>query len=257
MFKKGSKEAKAYMAKIRGKRKTTKKAAPKKAAKKTIGKKPLPVKSQILRTDLKAQKLKLPGGYNLVKRIAGLFDLSIIKDLDSLKKQYHKLAKIYHPDKGGTDAQFRELNNEYDKLFKKLLSGSNLTEDQKKNEIVIDENLREALNAVISLPGINIELVGQWIWISGLTFAVRSELKGAGFMWAPKKQMWYYAGVESAGRGKSDINEIRAKYGTTSIKKTDFKNLNGIKPIVVPAKNRAKFKAALKKVVNSFKKRYK
>ena len=34
--------------------------------------------------------------------------------LDDLKKQYHSLAKKYHPDKGGTKEQFQELQNNYD-----------------------------------------------------------------------------------------------------------------------------------------------
>lgn len=254
-LKKGSAAAKAYMAKIRAKRgkstkKVGKKAAPKKAVKKSI---PSKKASQILKQDLKVQNLRLPHGYDLVKRINGLFNTSAITDLDSLKKQYHKLAKKYHPDAGGTTIQFQELENEYSKLFKKLLAGSNLNEEQKKNEIELDENLNKALIQIISLPGIEIELVGKWLWASGLTFPIRNELSAAGFKWAPVKKMWYYAGVESAGRGKSSIEEIRARYGTEKIKKTDFKNLNGIGTI--PLSKRAKLKMYLKKAVKNLNKR--
>lgn len=255
-FKKGSKEAKAYMAKIRGMKKTTKKPV-KKASKKAAGKVAKRVTkkaaSQILRQDLKAQNLRLPHGYDLVKRINGLFDTSIITDLDSLKKQYYKLAKKYHPDAGGTTAQFQELENEYSKIFKKLLSGSSLNEEQKKNEIELDENLNKALLQIISLPNIEIELVGKWLWVSGLTFPIRNELSAAGFKWAAVKKMWYYAGVESAGRGKSTIEEIRQKYGTEKIKRNDFKNLNGIGTISLS--KRAKLKLYLKKAIKNLNKR--
>lgn len=255
---KGSAAAKAYMAKIRGKKKTTKKAvkkaAPKKrAAKKSIGK-IRTEKSQILRSDLKKQNLRLTHGYDLVKRINGLFDTTSITDLDSLKKQYYKLAKKYHPDTGGTTAQFQALESEYNKLFNKILSGSSFTEEQKKNEIELDENLNKALLQVITLPNIEIELIGKWLWISGLTFPIRTELKSAGFVWAPVKKMWYYAGVESAGRGKQSIDEIRAKYGTEKIKKTDFRYLSGVN-IAIPASKRAKFKLLLKKAVKNLNKR--
>jgi hypothetical protein len=208
---------------------------------------------EVLKNDLKVQNLRLPHGYDLVKRINGLFDTTVITDLDSLKKQYYKLAKKYHPDAGGTTIQFQELENEYSKLFKKLLAGSNLNEDQKKNEVELDENLNKALLQIISLPGIDIELIGKWIWVSGITFPIRNELSAAGFKWAPVKKMWYYAGVESEGRGKSSIEEIRAKYGTEKIKKTDFKNLNGIGTI--PLSKRAKLKMYLKKAVKNLNKR--
>jgi hypothetical protein len=281
---KGSIEAKKYMAKLRAKRtvgsakkKSVKKAAPKKVVKKATPKKSSLHKdtkshnvnirvvsgikkhsnvtnSQILREDLKQQKLRLKHGYDLVKRITGLFDTTIITDLDSLKKQYYKLAKIYHPDAGGTTSQFQELENEYNKLFKKVLSGSNLSEEQKKNEIELDENLSKALMAIISLPGINIELVGKWIWVSGLTFPIKAELRSSGFEWAPKKKMWYYAGVESAGRGKSTIEEIRAKYGSEKINKKDFPSLNGVVHTLSPVK-RSKLKLYLKKAVKNLNKR--
>jgi hypothetical protein len=208
---------------------------------------------EVLKNDLKLQNLRLTHGYDLVKRINGLFDTTVITDLDSLKKQYYKLAKKYHPDAGGTTIQFQELENEYSKLFKKLLAGSNLNEDQKKNEVELDENLNKALLQIISLPGIDIELIGKWIWVSGITFPIRNELSAAGFTFSGKKKMWYYAGIESAGRGKSSIEEIRAKYGTEKIKKTDFKNLSGIGTI--PLSKRAKLKMYLKKAVKNLNKR--
>lgn len=208
---------------------------------------------EVLKNDLKLQNLRLTHGYDLVKRINGLFDTTVITDLDSLKKQYYKLAKKYHPDAGGTTIQFQELENEYSKLFKKLLAGSNLNEDQKKNEVELDENLNKALLQIISLPGIDIELIGKWIWVSGITFPIRKELSAAGFTFSGKKKMWYYAGIESAGRGKSSIDEIRAKYGTEKIKKTDFKNLSGIGTI--PLNKRNKLKMYLKKAVKNLNKR--
>ena len=39
------------------------------------------------------------------------------KTLQEIKQQYHKLCKIYHPDKGGDNEKFIKLKNSYDKLI--------------------------------------------------------------------------------------------------------------------------------------------
>ena len=43
-----------------------------------------------------------------------------IKTLDELRKEYRRLAFIYHPDKGGETAIMQVINDQYDRLSKKL-----------------------------------------------------------------------------------------------------------------------------------------
>lgn len=38
------------------------------------------------------------------------------KTLKEIKKQYYKLCKVYHPDKGGDHNKFLELNETYEKI---------------------------------------------------------------------------------------------------------------------------------------------
>lgn len=205
-----------------------------------------------LRETLKSQKLRLPGGYSLLhRRVSGLFDTSTIKELDDLKKQYYKLAKKYHPDTGGTKEQFQALQKEYDNLFKSILSGSSLNSDQKKNEVDIDEAMRKIIDTIISIPDLNIELVGKWLWISGFTFPYRKELKAAGLSYIAPRKMWAYKGVKSRGGG-GDMDDIRAKYGSTPIKPT------GGRYIAAPELNKAqknKLRIYLKKVILKLNKR--
>lgn len=190
--------------------------------------------------------------------IAGLFDTKTINDLDALKQEYRKLANKYHPDKGGTTAQFQELQNEYDKLRNKILSGSSLSEDEKQNEIIIDEALRAAINAIISLEGINIELIGKWIWVSGNTYAVRTVFSAAGFKFIKKNNIPYcvYKGVESSSRGGTDMQDIVKKYGSTPIKPSGSsgKKLSGIKT-TISTTQKSKLKTALMKLKKAMNKR--
>ena len=88
------------------------------------------------------------------------------------------------------------------------------------------------MESVINLPGINIELVGKWIWISGNTYPIKEALKSANFIFIKKDQtpFWVFKGVESTGRGKMSLDEIKSKYGAKKYgKKGNY--ISGISPV--------------------------
>lgn len=200
-------------------------------------------------TDTKSHNINVKIG-----RLGEFFDTTIIKDLDALKKQYFKLAKKYHPDAGGTTLQFQQLQNEYDKLLKSLLSGSNFTSEQKQNEIELDDAMRTIINSLVNIDDINIELIGKWLWISGNTYPIRTTLKAGGMIFIKKdgKPFWVYKGVESKSRGGTPIDEIRAKYGTHKMETPKTKKLSGI-PLTSKQKNN--LKTGLKKAMSALNKR--
>jgi hypothetical protein len=193
-----------------------------------------------------------------IKVVSGLgqyFDTSVIKDIDALKKQYFKLAKKYHPDAGGTTAQFQQLQSEYEKLLNALLKGSNFTQEQKDNEIELDKAMRAVIDALVGLEGINVELIGKWLWISGNTYPVRTQLKSAGLIFFKKDGVpyWVYKGVESKSRGGTTMDEIKQKYGAKKIDVTPQKKLSGIGSIS-PAQ-KVRLKTQLKRVIRALNKR--
>jgi hypothetical protein len=249
---------------------TVKKSAPKKVArKKAIPKKSATKKhlkyagtmhSQDGKKMYKYSLGKTPAGthkdtksHNVnIRVISGIFDVKIISDLDSLKKQYFKLAKKYHPDAGGTTVQFQQLQAEYNTLLKKLLNGSSLNTEQKENEIVIDQAIRDIINSLINIEGLNVEVIGKWLWISGDTYPVRTTLKQAGLTFIKKAGIpyWVYKGIESTSRGKMSIEDIKNKYGTHKFDVPKTKKISGIVQI-----NRTKLKSALEKVKKGLNKR--
>lgn len=135
-----------------------------------------------------------------------------INSIDELKKAYRNLAKQHHPDHGGSAETMKAINAEYEKLFKKLNT---------ENKFDVKDGFREVIDKIINLDGINIEVCGSWVWVSGNTYAVKNELKEAGFMWASKKYMWYWRAEENAYRGNKksqDMETIRMKYGSEILK---------------------------------------
>jgi len=187
------------------------------------------------RTDLTSGKKR---GYML--GIGKIFDTDALMDLDALKKQYFKLAKIYHPDAGDNEEQFQALQNEYEILFKKLLSGAKLSSEQKTNETVIDTEIRKIIDEIILLDGITIELIGQWLWIGGNTYPLRTVLKQCGLSFIKKAGVpyWVYKGVPSSSRGKTSMEDIKNKYGVHKFDLKQTKKISGVKKI---SKVRLKF----------------
>jgi hypothetical protein len=141
--------------------------------------------------------------------------------LEEVKAQYKKLAKQYHPDLGGDTLTMQEINKEYAFATAKAVKGADLSEAEAENEILSSEAYRAAIEQIIHLEGITIELVGYWLWVTGNTFPVRLTLKAAGFLFASKKLAWYFRTAEykvSKGSGKS-LEEIRSKYGSEVLQK--------------------------------------
>ncbi len=143
-----------------------------------------------------------------------------IHDLDTLKREYRRLAMLMHPDCGGTDAEMQELNRQYETAMKDIrFHAAAGTKDAETTETAAE--FIAIINALIKLDGLDIELCGSWLWIGGETRQHKDALKAAGCRWAAKKQKWYWhpEGQGSYKPHKRDISmtQIRQKYGSRQI----------------------------------------
>ena len=96
-----------------------------------------------------------------------------------------------------------------------------LAYEEARNAADLAMAYREVIAKIIHLAGLNIELCGAWLWVSGETYANREALKAAGLRYASKKQMWYWRPEEAAcprSRRGATMNDIRRKYGSDRIK---------------------------------------
>ncbi len=153
------------------------------------------------------------------------FFTSSISTLEELRKQYKNLLKLHHPDNGGTKEASQAINNEYEQLFSMLKAGYTHTGTENKEGVKTDwteqtdEALREALQKIIHLQGIEIEICGSWIWVSGNTYQHKAEIKAAGYKWSKNKSMWYFHNGEyrRGSRKTYTMDDIRFKYGSTEV----------------------------------------
>lgn len=142
------------------------------------------------------------------------------KTVDEVKATYKKLAKQHHPDLGGDTVTMQEINKEYAFACAKVIKGANFSDEKTEQEIKFSEEYRVALEKIIHLEDVNIELVGFWIWVTGNTYPVKAILKDAGFFFASKKLAWYFRTGEYqvSSRGEKSLDEIRSKYGSEVLK---------------------------------------
>ena len=146
-----------------------------------------------------------------------------ITTLDELKKAYRRLAMQYHPDRGGDTATMQEVNAEHDKLFEILKSKHNAeaakdTTGRTQATTETAAEFRKIIEALLKLDGLEVELCGHWLWISGNTKSHKDQLKAIGCKWSNNKKMWYWRHAEDGcywhrGKGK-EMSEIRSKYGS-------------------------------------------
>lgn len=145
-----------------------------------------------------------------------------IKNLEELKKEYRRLAILHHPDKGGDWKTMAAINNEYEILFNSLPKNPNNTSKEESTDFP------DIINSIINYIGIDIEICGSWIWLSGETKKYKEELKKLGFFWASKKLKWYWRPEEekTKKRGKTlSMDRIRELYGSEKVNTKGFQCL--------------------------------
>lgn len=148
-----------------------------------------------------------------------------LKEEKEIKNRYKELAKQFHPDLGGCTETMKIINVQYEKVMTGVYqtAGKSITEIEEL--LSKDSSMREALDKVIFIEDLIVELCGEWIWVTGNTARNKEVLKQAKFFWSPNKKAWYYkpAGKKSYNRKHWSINEIRATHGTKQIFSSDLK----------------------------------
>ena len=146
------------------------------------------------------------------------------KTIESVKAEYKKLVKQYHPDIAGAEftATMQEINAQFETAFRiykdihETAEGQTYTAEQESTETPAE--FMDIINSLINCQGLEINLVGRWIWLEGNTFPYKDIIKTLGFKWASTKKSWYWHTAEDStvNRKKMSLEDIKTKYGCTS-----------------------------------------
>ena len=145
------------------------------------------------------------------------------RTLDEVKREYKRLAMLHHPDRGGNTSTMQEINRQYREIMKNPYFGFSHAKEAAREDYI---KFPEIIEQIIRFDVV-IEICGSWVWLSGNTKAYKDELKRIGFLFAPKKAMWYWRpkDYKSANTKPKDMDYIRSKYGSDVVANKQDKSL--------------------------------
>ena len=135
----------------------------------------------------------------------------------ALKSAYTTLTKKYHPDinPGGLD-MMKLINLAYELLSSKM--GLWFVEDGDRG-ISIDEAIQAIFDKIKHLEGLEFEICGTWLWVSGDTYKHKTDIKSAGFKWSKNKSQWYWHNGDYKKKSKKflPMDDIRNLFGSVRL----------------------------------------
>ena len=150
-------------------------------------------------------------------------------DINMLRSQYRELAKKYHPDLNPEIDEniMKQINAEYEMMLQEIKtpSGKNYSMN---NETAWQEKFVETLKLFASINGIFVEMIGNWIWISGETKPIKEKIKELGFKFSGKKLAWYWKNYTyfKLTNKKFQLDELRDIYGSRQIEGNEARDNN-------------------------------
>lgn len=151
---------------------------------------------------------------------------SDLHSVEDVKKHYRQLAMQHHPDLGGDVAMMQEINRQYQNALK-ACDGQQSDGHAYRYMPDIEQELMDKLHELLKLRGLEISLIGYWLWVSGDTKRNKDALKSAGLQWHSKRVCWYYKpkGWKRTRQSNASLDELASKYGYRGFETADKEHL--------------------------------
>lgn len=140
-----------------------------------------------------------------------------LNTVEEVKALFRKLVMQNHPDQGGDVEIMKAINIQYHEALKQCDGQKNDEGHTYHYKPDIEDELMQKIMELQSFRGLDIALIGYWIWVSGDTKPIKDQLKELGFLWHSKRKCWYYKPKDwkynKARRSNATLSEIAEKYG--------------------------------------------
>lgn len=139
-----------------------------------------------------------------------------VTTVEEAKKLYRQLARKHHPDVGGDHETMVQIVNEYEEIMKRL------EKKEGNTDFSSSEAFRAIIDKLIAIDGIDIEIIGTWVWVSGNTYATKDKLKEIGLKFSNNKKSWYWHEGEyhAHHKKKFSMDELRMMHEVKTVKTT-------------------------------------
>ena len=147
--------------------------------------------------------------------------LSILKPAgntaDDLKTAYRAACRKHHPDHGGNLEMMKLINMAND--FLRTHNFSAWEANKSQDAASVADDIMAQWDRIKTWPGVDGEICGTWIWLSGQAWRYKKELKKHGFRWSSSKTAYYWhpAGYRKRSRRTFDMGDIRTMFGSQDL----------------------------------------
>lgn len=147
------------------------------------------------------------------------------KSIEDVKKTYKKLAIKLHPDCNkdhDTTKEFVEMSAEYERAFEQFkntfVNAEGETYTKENDEMAAA--FKDIIDQLLHFEGVTIEIIGDWVWLTGETFKYKEQIKELKFKWANNKKAWYFhhGAYKKKSKRKLTLDELKTMYESTEIK---------------------------------------
>lgn len=152
---------------------------------------------------------------------------------EHVKTRFRDLALKFHPDVAGEESTrtMQDIIEEYHNILKSFdgrkFFGQKNKEYNYKYSYSFEQSIVDKVNAVLmlKLANIVIEVIGNWIWISGTSRDQASlfNAEGLKFRWSGKHKKWYWSKFMGKKRKASgwSYDIIKTAFGNSTIENKD------------------------------------
>jgi hypothetical protein len=142
------------------------------------------------------------------------------ENANSIKQEYRKLAKLYHPDIGGNTDVMVEINNQYDIAIKDIYNYKSiyyslyLLDIQTSKLKLIAKRIYNSCNENLD---VHFEIVNSILFIYGKTYDLRDVLKSNKAKWNPGFKCWYISNRNENFYSFFDLDDYKKHYSENII----------------------------------------
>ncbi len=123
------------------------------------------------------------------------------KDLTEVFCEYYRNAIKFDPNLPDGDA---EQLSYFKKDLTAYIAEVDFSEQPKAKEEL--EAFPELLTELIRMEGVEMELIGSWIWLTGQTYLHKDSLKDLKLKYEPSKKAWYYRPSWSRSKNQNPLS---------------------------------------------------